>query len=66
MKTNLLLMLSLSALLAACSEKPQTIADYRGKVDNKPYDVKFGGDRAKWEAQLRSRVANQNEYRRMP
>ncbi|HTY98554.1 MAG TPA: hypothetical protein VMB75_01880 [Rhodocyclaceae bacterium] len=61
-----ILMLALAVLLAACSEKTQTIGDYRGKVDEKPYDAKFGGDKVKWEAQLRARALNQNEYRRMP
>ncbi len=65
MKTTLL-MLAMAVLLGACGEKPQTIGDYRGKTDNKPYDVKFGGDQAKWEAQVRSRVQFQNEYRRIP
>lgn len=61
-----LMTLSLLAMLAACTEKPQAIGDYRGKTDSKPYEANFAGDQAKWEAQLRARTLNQNEYRRMP
>jgi hypothetical protein len=65
MKTRLLL-LALAALMAACGEQTQTVGDYRGKTDAKPYEANFGGDKLKWEAQVRARSLNQNEYRRMP
>ncbi|HEY6895951.1 MAG TPA: hypothetical protein VI279_01715 [Rhodocyclaceae bacterium] len=65
MKTSILMLATLCCL-AACSEKPQTIGDYRGKSDAKPYEANFGGDQAKWEASLRARNQSQNEYKRMP
>jgi hypothetical protein len=52
-------------LVAGCGEKVQTAGDYRGKLDAKPYDTNFGGDKAKWEAGLRARNQNQNEYKRV-
>ncbi|MBL8474112.1 MAG: hypothetical protein KF778_03025 [Rhodocyclaceae bacterium] len=63
MKT-LAFMLAAAAMLGACSERPQTVGDYRGKKDAKPYEANFGGDKAKWEAALRARNQNQNEYKR--
>ncbi|MBL8482515.1 MAG: hypothetical protein JNJ60_09975 [Rhodocyclaceae bacterium] len=63
MKT-LALLLAATAVLAACSERPQSVGDYRGKTDAKPYEANFGGDKAKWEAALRARNQNQNEYKR--
>jgi hypothetical protein len=61
---KLTLILMCAGLLAGCLEKSQTVADYRGKADAKPYDANFGGDKAKWEAALRARNQNQNEYKR--
>ncbi len=63
---TLALMLIATSLLAACGEKAQTVADYRGKTDAKPYEANFGGDKAKWESTLRARNQNQNEYKRVP
>ena len=60
------LMLIAAGLLAACGEKTQTVGDYRSKVDAKPYEANFGGDKAKWESTLRARNQNQNEYKRVP
>ena len=59
------LMLAAATLLAACGERAQTAGDYRGKADAKPYEANFGGDKAKWEAALRARNQNQNEYKRV-
>lgn len=60
------------ALLAACSEKPQT-ADMR-KSDSQPWAGAPGdpyvasgwkpGDQASWEEQMRKRAQGQNEYSR--
>lgn len=61
MKT-LALMLIAAGLIAGCSEKVQTIADYRGKTDAKPYEANFGGDKTKWESALKTRAQGQNEY----
>lgn len=63
---TLALILIAAGLLAACGEKTQTVGDYRGKVDAKPYEANFGGDKAKWESTLRARNQNQNEYKRVP
>lgn len=63
---TLALMLIAAGLLAACGEKTQTVGDYRGKVDAKPYEANFAGDKAKWESTLRARNQNQNEYKRVP
>lgn len=62
----IILAVAAAGLLAACGEKTQTVGDYRGKTDAKPYAANFGGDKDKWEAQLRARARNQNEYRRIP
>lgn len=58
----LALMLVTFGALAGCSEKVQTAADYRGKTDARPYEANFGGDKAKWESELRTRAQGQNEY----
>ena len=65
--------------LAGCGEKEQVIAyqqgKYQGKPDTKPWENEPGsslyttskwtkGDKASWEAALRSRNQNQNEYTR--
>ena len=64
---------------AGCGEKEQVIVyqqgKYQGKPDTKPSDNDPGsslyttskwtkGDKASWEAALRSRNQNQNEYTR--
>jgi len=54
-----------AGLLAGCGEKAQTVGDYRGKTDAKPYEANYGGDKAKWESALRARNQNQNEYKRV-
>jgi len=53
--------------LAACHEIPQDAPkSYAGKADDKAYasDL-FNGDKAKFEAALKARAQNQNEYLRM-
>lgn len=64
MKTIAMILMA-AGLAAGCGEKVQTIADYRGKADAKPYEANFGGDKAKWEATLRARAQGQNEYKRV-
>jgi len=56
-------------LLAACGERPQVIeykqGQYQGKPDKPAWDgAKFNGDRAAYEAAIKQRNQNQNEYRR--
>jgi hypothetical protein len=63
MKKVCLLLLA-AGVLAGCGEKPQNVGQYRGKADAKPYEANYGGDKAKWEATLRVRNQNQNEYKR--
>lgn len=53
-------------LLTACGEKQSTTASegrYQGKADAKPWEAS-GKDKAAWEAQLKNRAQNQNEYSR--
>jgi major membrane immunogen (membrane-anchored lipoprotein) len=55
-----------SLLLASCGEKQTTTASdgrYQGKADAKPWEV-AGKDKQAWEAQLKARAQNQNEYTR--
>ncbi len=67
------------ATVAGCGEKEQVIVyqqgKYQGKTDTKPADNDPGsslyttskwtkGDKAGWEAALKSRNQNQNEYTR--
>lgn len=59
-----------SLLLAACGERQEVIVykqgKYQGKPDTRPYEnPSFGSDKAKWEAAIRQRNLNQNEYGRM-
>jgi len=58
-------MLISAGLLAGCGETAQTVGDYRGKTDAKPYEQNYGGDKAKWESALRARNQTQNEYKRV-
>ena len=69
-----LLVASLSVLLVACGEKPQTASGIKSDAPsfhgtNRPY-VQAGwkqGDKASWEAQLKTRTWNtQNEYVKVP
>ena len=71
--------LAVTAGLAGCGEKEQVIVyeqgKYQGKADTKPWENEPGaslyttskwskGDKSSWEAALRSRNQNQNEYTR--
>lgn len=71
--------LVVAAGLAGCGEKEQVIVyqqgKYQGKPDTKPWENEPGaslyttskwtkGDKSSWEAALRSRNQNQNEYTR--
>jgi len=72
--------LVVSAGVAGCGEKDQVIVyqqgKYQGKQDTRPWDNDPGaspypaskwtkGDKAGWEAALKSRNQNQNEYTRV-
>ena len=70
-----LLALAASGLLAGCGEKPQVLSAPGKKADAQawqgeatPYTAAGfkPGDAAAWEAQIRSRNENQNEYTRAP
>lgn len=68
MKTLLILCAVLG--LSACGEYPQTVnykqGEYQGKTDARPYDnPKYGGDKSKWENDIRDRGQQQNEYKRI-
>ena len=71
--------LVVSAGLAGCGEKEQVIVyqqgKYQGKPDTRPWENEPGasiyttskwnkGDKTSWEAALKSRNQNQNEYTR--
>lgn len=71
MRTVLLAGAAAVVLLAGCGEREQVVmykqGQYQGKQDAKPWDSSaFGGDRAKWEASIKSRNQYQNEYKRIP
>ncbi|MDY0055277.1 MAG: hypothetical protein RBS46_03180 [Methyloversatilis sp.] len=63
-------LVALAAALAGCGEKEQVVVykqgQYQGKADGKPWDNEsFSGDRGNWEATIKARNQNQNEYRRI-
>ena len=56
-------------LLAACSDKEKVVVykpgNYQGKTDAAPWNNDtYGGDRAKWEGDIRARGRLQDESRR--
>ena len=68
------IVLALAAVLAACTEQPQTTQESGKKSDTRAYQgaanpfVAAGwkvGDSGSWEEQMRMRVQNQNEYIRV-
>ncbi len=68
---RVMLILLSAMLLAACSEKDQSLTATVNKSDGKPwqgaqngYVVKgwTPGDKTSWESQLRTRAQTQNEY----
>ncbi len=55
-----------SAALLGCGEKSgvqESAGRYQGKADARPWEA-AGKDKAAWEAQLKARAQNQNEYTR--
>jgi hypothetical protein len=55
-----------SAALLGCGEKSgvqESAGRYQGKPDAKPWET-VGKDKAAWEAQIKARAQNQNEYTR--
>jgi hypothetical protein len=74
-RLHLTALLAAAALLAACSEKPQSAATkqhdgkpWQGVATGQAPDAGFkAGDKVAWEAQLRDRTQRgQNEYTRAP
>jgi hypothetical protein len=67
--SKLLAVLSLvvsSTVLLGCGEKSnvqESAGRYQGKADARPWETS-GKDKAAWEAQLKARAQNQNEYTR--
>lgn len=71
MRASIILCCAAAGLLAACGESPQVIeykaGQYQGKADTPPWEsAAYGGDKARWESDLRARVGKQNELQRMP
>jgi type IV pilus biogenesis protein CpaD/CtpE len=58
---GLVLAVALFAALAGCGERTQELRSKQ--PDQAPY---AGGDKATWEAQIKARNQNQNEYVRAP
>ncbi|NNG21940.1 hypothetical protein HGB41_02810 [Massilia sp. ML15P13] len=60
--------LALPLLLGGCLEVDQhpewLRGQYAGKVDNRPYQVRFHNDRLAWAAAINNRNQKQNEYNR--
>ena len=55
--------------IAACGERPQVIeykqGEYQGKLDQKPFaSAPWNGNKTEWDAAIRTRNQNQNEYKR--
>jgi hypothetical protein len=53
-------------LTLGCGEKPQaqeSAGRYQGKADSRPWEAS-GKDKTAWEAQVKARAQNQNEYTR--
>jgi hypothetical protein len=67
--SKLLLVVSLvvtSAALLGCGEKgkvQESAGRYQGKADARPWEAS-GKDKTAWEAQIKARAQNQNEYTR--
>ena len=63
--------LAAASLLAACGEAPQVVeyanGSYAGKADTRPWEsAAYGGDKARWESDMRARARKQTEIGRMP
>lgn len=57
--------------LAACGESPQVIqykaGKYQGKPDTRPWEsATYGGDKTRWESDIRARSDKQTELKRIP
>lgn len=60
-----------AVLAVGCGESPQVIqykaGHYQGKEDTQPWEsATYGGDKARWESDMRARVTKQSELGRMP
>lgn len=71
MKKPLFLVLAaaLAFGLAACGDRDRVViykqGKYQGKPDSQPWsNAPFGGDKAKWEGELKARNQQQDESRR--
>jgi uncharacterized membrane protein len=71
-KSSTLALLALAALLGACAEKAQTATRKSDAVASSGANPAYAapgwksGDQSSWEAQIRNRGQNQNEYSRTP
>jgi hypothetical protein len=70
MKSNKLVLIAglivSSAALLGCGEKnsvQESAGRYQGKADARPWEAS-GKDKTAWEAQIKARAQNQNEYTR--
>ncbi len=71
MKKSMFLVLAaaLAFGLAACGDRDRVViykqGKYQGKPDTQPWsNAPFGGDKAKWEGELKARNQQQDESRR--
>jgi hypothetical protein len=72
MRTSLMVVAAAAFIATGCGDKAQVAGDKR-KVDDKASTAAVtgtvgdwkSGDHAAWEAQLKSRAQNQNEYNRV-
>jgi hypothetical protein len=66
------MLLCLAAVAAAgCGESPQVVqyeaGKYQGKADAQPWEsAAYGGDKARWESDIRARTSKQSELGRIP
>jgi uncharacterized lipoprotein len=71
-RTARITLLCLAAALAAgCGESPQVVrykaGEYQGKTDARPWEsAAYGGDKARWESDIRARSDGQTELKRVP
>lgn len=61
---------AMALVLSGCGERPQAVSyhqgSYSGKPDTPPYsDPPWNGNKQQWEDDMRQRVQNQNEYKRI-
>ncbi|MBZ0133776.1 MAG: hypothetical protein M9884_04655 [Rhodocyclaceae bacterium] len=72
MKKSLFLVMAaaLGLGLSACGDRDRVViykqGKYQGKPDTQPWNnAPFGGDKAKWEGELKARNQQQDESRRI-